>query len=307
MKLKKRYSAFLLLAAAAFVASCKKTDGISSTTPTSTTQSTNLSVSASSDGSISLASYDSSKLKKKDTLFLVNCFPPSKKPDTVAKSALPAAITAYLDTAYAGYTFQKAFKVNTTGFVVVIKYNSNFVGVKFDANGAFVAVLEQRMGDDKKDPRGAHPGGPFPCRIQGPVKDTVALSAVPSVVLNAFKAKYPTDTLVHAGITPDTTYVLISKNNGLFATAIKANGTIFKRSNVGPAVKILKSIGASALPVTIPTYLTATYPGYVLDKAFEVVKAGVAAGYFVSITANSTKYIVAFDATGKFVKAIAIH
>lgn len=119
--------------------------------------------------------------------------------DSVAFSNLPAAVTDYLTANYAGYTFQKAFtdkdtSGNTAGYVVIIQYNTNPVGLKFDATGAFTKVLEQRDGQDL-DGHGWHHGGAFDDR-DGMRRDTVALSALPSSVTSYFTANFARDTLV---------------------------------------------------------------------------------------------------------------
>jgi len=112
---------------------------------------------------------------------------------------------------------------------------------------------------------------------------------------------------LHASITPDSAYVLISKNNGLFATAIKASGTLIKRTEIDRHVGKHTAVTAANLPAAITTYLTSTYPGYVFDKAFSHSVNSVITGYDVEITSNSTKYVVVFDASGTFVKAFAVH
>ena len=45
----------------------------------------------------------------------------------------------------------------------------------------------------------------------------------------------------------------------------------------------------------------------VLNKAFELDKAGAIVGYDLLITANSSKYVVVFNSSGKFIKAITLH
>ena len=65
-------------------------------------------------------------------------------------------------------------------------------------------------------------------------------------------------------------------------------------------------VAAASLPSAITTYLTATYPGYVLDKAFSISVKGAISKYEVLIVANSTRYAVEFDASGTFVKSVVI-
>ncbi len=193
-------------------------------------------------------------------------------------------------------------------YIVVIKYNDNFVGVKFSPIGTFIEVLEQRDQTDNRKGQRSHPGEPLGDR-GAPQQDTLALSDLPSVVKLAFTTRYATDTLLHVLVTPDTTYILISKNNGLFTTAISDTGTIFQRQQMRrPQVNAgqLTAITQSNFPSAIATYLSITYPSYVFNQAFAVKSKGVLAGYDVFITANNTKYAVNFDASGTFVTAFTL-
>jgi hypothetical protein len=291
------YQWVLLLGAMIGLASCQKESGSKTATNTSTTPTT---------GAIAISLASGST----DTVYMVGCFGKHDQKDSVAFSALPAIIGTYLSTNYSGYTFKKAYTITDstktlTNYIVVIKYNSALVGLKFTAGGVFVSVLEQRAGHDMKGP-GWHHGGPFDNR-DGKHRDTIAVSALPAAVTSYFKTTYPTDTLLHASVTPDSAYLLISKNNGLYATAVKANGTLIKRVQIDQHVGKHTAITEAALPAAITTYLTATYPGYVFDKAFSHSAAGVIKGYDVEITSNNTKYVIVFDAGGTFVKSFAVH
>jgi hypothetical protein len=301
MKMRSIYQLLLLLSVAGCLASCKKESASKSASATTTTSSTITSTGAIA---VSLASGTT------DTVYVVGCYGKHSKKDTVASSALPSAIGTYLTANYSGYTFKKAYSIADsakaiTNYIVVIKYNSALVGLKFTADGTFVSILEQRAGHDLMG-QGWHHGGPFDNR-DGKHRDTIAISALPAAVTSYFKTTYPTDTLLHASITPDSAYVLISKNNGLFATAIKANGTLIKRTQIDKHAGKHTAIAETSLPAAITTYLTTTYPGYVLDKAFSYSVSGTLKGYDVVITSNSTKYAVVFDASGIFVKAFAVH
>jgi Putative beta-lactamase-inhibitor-like, PepSY-like len=301
MKTKFTYSWVLVLAAMFGLASCQKENGSKTATATTPTSSTIASTGAIA---ISLASGTT------DTVYMVGCFGRHDKKDSVAFSALPTAIGTYLTTNYSGYTFKKAYTITDSAktvinYIVVIKYNNSFVGLKFTAAGVFVSILEQRDGRDLRG-RGWHRGGPFDNR-DGKHRDTIALTALPTAVTSYFKTTYPTDTLLHASITPDSAYVLVSKNNSLFITVIKANGTLIKRTQIDKHIGTHAAVTAANLPTAITTYLTTTYPGCVFDKAFSHSEGGVIKGYDVEITSNSTKYVIVFDATGTFVKAFAVH
>lgn len=245
-----------------------------------------------------------------DTIYIVNTCHPGSKADTLASTALPDSTTAYLTANYGGYTFKKAFKIlNSTsvlqGYVVVILYNGNPVGLKFDATGGFVAVLEQREGQDLKG-QGWHDGGRFGDR-DGHHKDTIAITAIPTAIISYFTSNYPKDTLVHALINRDSSYDVISKDTGVYVTQFTNAGIFVKRVQVFPHVKTITTITQAQLLATVSTYLTTTYPAYVFDAAYQININGVLKGFAVVIDANSTKYLVRFDSSGLFVKAYAIH
>ncbi len=284
--------------------SCSKETSQSTTTKKTTV--TNVSAST----SIAVAVTSATDSTTKDTIFMVNCFPPHSKKDSVAFSSLPSAIGTYLTTNYSGYTFKTAFKIvdsvgTTTDYIVVIQYNGAPVGLKFTAAGVFEKVLEQQDGNQMRGQPG-RPGAPFGDR-NNPKKDTVALADIPLAVTEYFVENYPSDTLLHASITPDSTYILISKNKGMYATAISKAGKLISRMQImspGPAPK---AVAQDKLPSAVLTYLTTTYPGYVFNGAFVLDGPAGVQGYDVLITENSTNYDVRFNSSGSFVKAITLH
>jgi hypothetical protein len=241
-----------------------------------------------------------------DSVYVINTCGPRAKRDSIAYSSLPAIVTSYISSNYSGSTFQKAFSVKDQagtlqGYVVIINFNGNPVGLKFDAGGAFVQVLEQREGHDLLG-GGWHKGGHFDNR-DGRQRDTIAISTLPASITSYFAANYAGDTLVRASRTRDSGYVVISKNNGLFATVFNASGAFVSRVDLPAPHGKANSIDQSALPANVLSYLTTTYPNYVFNKAFSITVNGTVLGYCVVIEANSTKYAVQFDAAGNFVKA----
>lgn len=300
--MKSFYASLLMLGTIIGLASCKK-ENASKSASASVSSST---VTSTGAIAISLASTSSTT----DSVYMVGCYGKHDKKDTVAFSALPTAIGTYLTANYSGYTFKKAYSITDStktvvNYIVVIKYNSALVGLKFTAAGTFVSSLEQREGRDLKGP-GWHLGGPFDDR-DGKHRDTVAISALPTAVSSYFSTTYPTDTLLHAAITPDNVYILISKNGVLYSTAITAAGKLVKRVQIEKHDLKHAAVTEANLLTAITTYLTTTYPGYVFDKAFSESSGGTLQGYVVFITSNSTKYAILFNASGTFVKALPIH
>ncbi|MDB5118913.1 MAG: hypothetical protein JWN56_131 [Sphingobacteriales bacterium] len=298
-------------------ASCKKDTAV-------TADQTSLSASE----AIAIASTNSitGNTSSTDSVYVVEGCKRGNDKTEVANASLSAAITSYLSTNYAGYTFKKAFSITnkTTNtldsYIVAILFNSNPVAIKFDASGNFVKVMELREGhefdpgDDKGphrgkehdgDDHGRHLGDLFGHR-DGLNRDTIAISALPAVIKLYFVANYSADTLAHAEKNRDSSTVVISKNNGLYATIFnKSNGFIRRDKLPAPKGKD-QEVTLTSLPASAQTYLTDTYPAYVFKKAFNVKKDGINLGYLVFIDANLTKYAVQFDASGKFITAVAV-
>jgi hypothetical protein len=95
----------------------------------------------------------SSSASASDSVYVINTCSPGSTKDTIAFSNLPSSVTDYLNANYAGYTAQKAFAVTdssgaSAGYIVIIQYNNNPVGLKFDSSGNFVSVLQQKLGRD---------------------------------------------------------------------------------------------------------------------------------------------------------------
>ncbi|GAB3927839.1 PepSY-like domain-containing protein [Mucilaginibacter myungsuensis] len=291
------------LLAFAMLSSCNKQNEVSDLKAAAS------STAATTNGDILISAGSVSTLSAtKDSVYLMKACPPGKRPDTIAFSALPAAIATYLTANYSGYTAQKAFKIadrsgSLTGYVVAINYNSKAVGLKFDAAGTFVNILEQREPRDHAGP-GWHPGGRFENR-NGLQKDTIALSALPFTIKTYFTANYATDTLLHAVMTRDSGYIVLSANKGLFATSFTSKLAFVKRIQLHPR-PIKSAVAQAALPAAITTYLNTTYAGYVFGKAFTEKVNGVVARYVVLIDVSGTRYAVHFDASGAFVKSITI-
>lgn len=286
-------------------ASCNKENSLATSSgTTTTTASTTTAVASTQAVAVAASRYTAG-----DSIYVVGTCDHGHYRDSIAFSNLPAAITDYLTANYAGYTFQKSYtdkdsSGNVAGYIVIIQYNNNPVGLKFDSSGAFVKVLEQREGHDLEG-HGWHNGGDFDDR-DGLKKDTIAIAALPSGITNYFTTNYAQDTLVHAYKNRDSSIVVLSSDNGLFATVFDANGTFVKRVELPSHTGQANVVALSALPSSIQTYLTTTYPNYVFKQGFQVIENGTLQGYAVFIDANGTEYALAFDASGNIIKAITV-
>jgi hypothetical protein len=288
--------------------SCKK-EATSTPTATSTLITSSLLTSNAALFAGTAAS-SSSDTSKRDSIYMIGCYPGGGHADSVAFSALPSAVATYLTANYSGYTFKKAFKALTKAgavdsYVVLITLNGNPIGLKFDATGTFVAVLKQMDRQDMGGPGDFHPGGPFDDR-DGKCQDTIAISALNSAITTYFKANYPTDTLVHAVVNHDGSFTVFSNNKGLFATSFTAKFVFINHIQLVPHAEMHASVTQANLPAAIAAYLNTTYPGFVFDKAFSETVNKVIDKYVVLIAVNSTRYAVQFDGSGNFVKAVVV-
>ncbi|MEJ6980725.1 PepSY-like domain-containing protein [Pedobacter sp. P351] len=243
-----------------------------------------------------------------DAVFIVNTVPAGCDKDSIATTELHTSIGTYLATNYSGYTLVKAFKIKKNsavqGYIVVIKFNDKPVGLLFNENGNFIRIFEQRERGQLIG-RGWKRGGRFDGR-DGQHRDTIALSALPLAIKTYFLVNYTQDTLLaaHAGRNGDV--VVISANNGLYATLFTANSLFVKRAqlilNAGRKIAIRQA----DLSANIATYLSTTYPGYVFHRAYAVKVNSVTQAYVVFIDSNDTKYALQFDSSGNFVKSAVI-
>ncbi|MEI6946874.1 hypothetical protein V9K67_06685 [Paraflavisolibacter sp. H34] len=232
--------------------------------------------------------------------------------EALAQASLPADVTTYLSANYSGYVFHKAFAIKsstdvTAGYVVIVYYNSKPVALAFSSAGAFEKVLEQREKGDL-DGKGWHHGGRFADR-EGKGKDTVALASLSAAIKTYFSANYPGDTLLKAFRNRDSSYVVLSKNNGAYATVFTSASVFVKRVQlpVKEITAVASLIDVSALPVLARTFLEAAFPNFVFKSAFSLTVNNVLRGFVVVFDANNTKYAVEFNAAGTFVRGKVIY
>ncbi len=300
MKTLKGFTGALAIAIVMLTTSCSKQADTAATTDATIGA-------VSSETSIAVARSSSNSA---DSIYVVNVCDHGNIRETIAFSSLPASVLTYLATSYAGYAEQKAFVIkdtagNVKGYIAIVLFNNKPVGIKFDASGNFVKVLEQREGHDMHGGNGWHNGGCFDDRDHHH-RDTIALSALPTSITAYFAANYPTDTLTRAFRNRDSSIVVLSVNNGVFATTFDANGNFIQRVQLPCRAGWHNSISEASLPSTVQSYLAATYPNYVFKHAFVIKSGQTLLGYVVFIDASNTKYAVEFDASGNFVRAVTV-
>jgi hypothetical protein len=234
--------------------------------------------------------------------------------DSVASAALPDSILNYLTVNYSGYKFTRAFEIKDSagtigGYVVIIDFNGKPVGLLFDATGNFQRVLEQRERGDI-DGDGWHHGGRFDDR-DGKHRDTIAISSLPTAVSSYLNTTYPSDTLLRAYRNRDSSILVISRDNGLFANVFTSAGVFVKRITLDPhSVKFnppqIQTVVQDSLPSADLTYLENTYPNYVFETALSVSVNNQVERYGVLLDANNTKYAIWFDAAGNVIATVVV-
>ncbi len=298
---------FFLFATVMFLmSSCNKEMSASG----STSSSTNTTPTTSTSSTIAVT-LDSTGM---DSVYILQQCSSGYFRDSIAASALPDSILNYLANSYPGNSFRSAYVIKDSagtvgGYVVVISFNDKPVGLLFDAAGNFQRVLEQREHGDING-RGWHHGGRFQDR-DGDQRDSIALAALPGAVNTYMTSNYPSDTLIRAYRNSDSSILVISKNNGLFANLFTSAGVFVKRVALAPqeflfSQPVAQNIAQDSLPSNVLSYLLTTYPNYVFETASSIWTAGQLRGYAVVIDANNTKYAVWFDVTGKMGAAVIL-
>jgi len=281
---------------------CNKESSVASDESVTISEASTIAVPASAAGAVAAGITDS--------VYIVGACDRNENREEIDSASVPSSALSYLDANYEGYSFHEAYTVtdsagSVTGYVVIIYFNDKPVAVKFSAAGAYEKVLEQREYGDLKG-NGHHHGGRFQHR-DGKHRDSLAISILPSAITGYFASNYPVDTLLKAFTNADSSVLVISKNNLIYANLFSSAGTFISRSELPSRHGEHTAVTEAALPAAITYYLDTTYPNYVFEKAFSESVNGTLKGFVVVIDANNTKYAIGFDAAGNFMASKAIH
>ncbi|MVM32871.1 hypothetical protein GO755_22720 [Spirosoma sp. HMF4905] len=181
-------------------------------------------------------------------------------------ASLPAAITTYITTNYAGATIKDARKDADGNFLIAITVNNSLKLLLFKADGTFVKEAEMRFGHA--------PGDSLHHRMPGD-------SARHHMPGDSAHHHMPGDSLHHPKPTVgDTTH----------------------HSRPGGAGPELTEVAVSSLPAAITTYITTNYAGATINKA---AQDKTTSDYIVSITTSDNKRgVLLFSSDGTFKKAL---
>jgi hypothetical protein len=180
-------------------------------------------------------------------------------------SSLPAAITTYINTNYAGATIKEAGKGPLGNYVVAISVNSTIKLLAFKADGTFEKVLDGKGGPMRGD--SAH--HPKPDSLHRPKPDSLHHPKPTPGDSVRHPRPAPGDTVRHAG------------------------------PGRGPDVTV---VAVSSLPAAITTYINTNYAGATIEKA---VQEKQSSDYVVLIKTTDSKHVVLlFGSDGTFKKAV---
>lgn len=171
-------------------------------------------------------------------------------------AALPAAVTSYITTNYAGATVKYAAKDDAGNFLVAITQNDNRSALLFNADGTFNREVSLRG-------RGGRGG-------KGRGRDsltTVAVSALPAAITSYITTNYTSATINYAAQDPNRGYLVsITQNSQRKTLLFNTDGT-FAQEIVRGLGRSYTAIDASTLPAAVTSYITTNYAGATIRAA----------------------------------------
>lgn len=215
-------------------------------------------------------------------------------------SALPAKVTAYIASNYAGYTAERAGKDADGNILVVIENSAkDHKALLFGADGSFKQEVAFMGGRGKGRNKENGPG------VRGPKSFTaIDVASLPATITNAISSSYASSTISGAAQNAEKLYVVFVKTtSGKVLLEFNADGTfkqVIQRGGKGRGS--FTEITTAELPASVTAYITANYAGSTINKA---AKSSVDGGYLVWIKkADGTNVGLSFGADGAFKQAM---
>lgn len=213
----------------------------------------------------------------------------------VTQANLLSAISTYLTTNYAGYTFVNAYSEAVSGVInaydVNITLNSVPYHVVFSATGVFVSVNSAGKGHGKMNQSMATVAQ---ADLLAAIKTYLNTTYAGYTFINAYSE---TSNSVLTGYDVNITYNAVNYHVTFDATGAFVSVGTRKAKTATTNVPVAQA----DLLAAISTYLTTNYAGYTFVNAYSEAVTGVIANYDVNITSNAVTYHVVFDAKGVFV------
>ena len=205
----------------------------------------------------------------------------------IAKTDLPAAVLAYLDTNFPGATFEHASKKtkgDKLGFRVELIFNNEHYSIFFDQTGAFLNQVTGLRGKPGKK-------GPAPAATE------IALIDLPASVQAAINGM----TFKRAILTKDPNgvavyHIHVDKAGVPFDRDIGGTGKSLKSKEMNQRGPDFARIELETVPAGLAAYLNANAAGYTLDYAVAISKDSIVIEYHVGVTIGTTKKEFHLDA-----------
>ncbi|MFD2573116.1 PepSY-like domain-containing protein [Spirosoma soli] len=213
----------------------------------------------------------------------------------VAVADLPATITSYITTNYAGATINYAAKDDAGNFVVAITQNDQRKALLFNTDGTFNQELAVRGRGGKGPGRGPGRGS----RNDSLTKITVA--DLPAAITSYVTTNFSSATITLAAKDENRGYFVMITINGERRTLLFNLDGTFNEEIVRRVKENYTAVAVTSLPAAITSYVTANYAGST------IVQAGKSStGQFLVWVqqANARPVALVFAADGTFVQAL---
>ncbi len=213
-------------------------------------------------------------------------------------ATLPATVTSYISTSYAGATIDYAATDDAGNFLVAITRNDQRTALLFNADGTFSRELSLRGGGRGKGPGKGHGHG-----HKGGDRDSlskVVVANLPAAITNYITTNYASVTITAAASDATRGYlVMIKQGTDRKSLLFSTDGT-FTQEIVRGLKGNYTVVEVSALPAAITTYITTNYAGATIKAAGKS-----STGQFKILVQPATGRIVEllFAADGTFVQA----
>lgn len=184
-----------------------------------------------------------------------------EKVTKIAVNELPAAVSSYIATTYAGATVDYAAKDDAGNFLVAITQNSEAKALLFNADGSFNDELAQKgPGGKKGRPRGKDHGK------KGSLEQ-IALTDLPAAITSYINANYAGAELKTAAKDSARGYlVMIVVSDQAKTLLFNTDGT-FNKEVSKPVRGKFTEVAVADLPASVTSYVTQNYAGSTIKDA----------------------------------------
>lgn len=211
-------------------------------------------------------------------------------------ATLPASITGYITTNYAGATINYAAKDDKDNILVAITQNDDRKALLFNADGSFNKELSLR---GKGGRGGGHGKG------RGGHRDSltkVDVASLPAAITGYIATNYAGATVQMAALDPNRGYLVMIVQNDQRKTLVFNTDGSFKEELQRRSRGHFTAVDVATLPAAITGYVSTNYAGSTIAKAGKN-----AAGQFAVFVkpASGREVALLFAADGAFIQVLS--